>query len=246
MNGTVVQTSVQDVAVEEASGSLAGGVVSQPAGSLVGEVRGRLERLIINGDIAPGSRLNELALSQRMEVSRSVVREAARLLERSGLVVLHPNRGVFVRRVSLKEALDLFDIRAGLALVAGRLAASRADAAGLAALRDLHARMVAAVPERRFDAYYDLNLDFHAAIMAASGNPRLASLDRMMSDELHLFRRRNLGQAAQLEASSLEHARILEAIAHGDGARAGRAFERHVRVGRQRMLDTLSGPETDA
>jgi DNA-binding FadR family transcriptional regulator len=100
--------------------------------------------------------------------------------------------------------------------------------------------MIAARQNRAIDRYYDLNLAFHSGIMAASGNERLSSLYEMMSNELHLFRRRNLGNLVQLELSIQEHGRILECIRSREAAKAGRAFERHVHLGRQRMLDTLS------
>ena len=208
--------------------------------SLVATIAARLERMIISGEIESGGKLNEYALAHQLEVSRTALREAVRLLEQSGLVVIEPNRGVFVRRVSLKEALDVFDVRAGLVYTAGRLAAARASDAQLAALQQRHVDMVSTWEAREIDRYYDLNLGFHSDIMAMTGNDRLASLYEMMSNQLHLFRRRNLGNSAQLELSLNEHAKILEGLNARDAFKAGRAFERHVQLGRQRMLDTLT------
>lgn len=208
--------------------------------SLVSAIAGRVESMIISGEIQSGGKLNEYALAQQLQVGRGALREAVRLLEQSGLVTILPNRGVFVRRVSLKEALDLFDVRAGLAYTAGRLAAVRATDEQLAGLERLHHEMVAVWERRDIERYYDLNLTFHADIMAASGNDRLASLYEMMSNQLHLFRRRNLGHSAQLELSLQEHGKILEGLQGRDASKAGRAFERHVLIGKQRMLDTLS------
>lgn len=212
----------------------------QGAPSLVSNIAGRVERMILKGEIDTGEKLNELALSQQLQVSRSALREAIRLLEPSGLVTILPNRGVFVRSVSLEEALDIFDIRAGLVYTAGQLAARRASEEDLKALEALHQDMIAAWQQRDFARYYEVNFDFHAAILKAAGNPRLASLYDMMSNELHLFRRRNLGNSAQLEVSIQEHAKILQALKARDELRAGRAFERHVLIGKQRMIDTLS------
>lgn len=207
--------------------------------SLVSAIAGRVESMIISGEIQSGGKLNEYALAQQLQVGRGALREAVRLLEQSGLVTIQQNRGVFVRRVSLREALDLFDIRAGLAYTAGRLAAIRAADEQLTALEQLHRDMVAAWERREIERYYDLNLTFHAEIMAATGNDRLASLYEMMSNQLHLFRRRNLGNSAQLELSLQEHGKIIEGLQARDAAKAGRAFERHVLIGKQRMLDTL-------
>ena len=212
------------------------------ADSLVGSLVALVRRLIMGGEIAAGGKLNEHALAQRLGVSRTALREAVRLLERSGLVVIEPNRGVFVRRLTLKEALDLFDVRAGLARTAGGLAASRATEAQLDGLDALHGHLAQARAACDFGAYYDVNLQFHDALMAATGNERLRTLEEMMSGELQLFRRRNLGNAGQLDASVAEHARILDALRARDPARAARACERHVITGKGRMLDTL-GPD---
>lgn len=208
--------------------------------SLVAAIAARLERMIISGETESGGKLNEYVLAQQLEVSRTALREAVRLLEQSGLVTIQQNRGVFVRRVSLKEALDVFDVRTGLAYTAGRLAAARVSDAQLAALQQRHDDMVAAWKVREIDRYYDLNLGFHADIMAMTGNDRLASLYEMMSNQLHLFRRRNLGNSAQLELSLQEHAKIIEGLDARDPFKVGRAFERHIHLGRQRMLDTLT------
>lgn len=208
--------------------------------SLVGTIVDRLEGMIIGGQIASGEKLNEYVLAQQLQVSRTALREAVRLLEHSGLVTILQNRGVFVRKVNLGEALDLFDVRAGLAYSAGRLAAVRATDAQIDELRRLHEGMVEACRTRDISAYYELNLQFHSTIMTSSGNERLKCLYEMMSNELHLFRRRNLGQFAQLEMSIREHGKIVDAIAAHDPRKAARAFEQHVLDGKQRMLDTLS------
>lgn len=214
---------------------LPGELTDTLVGSLVTVVR----RVIVDGDIEAGGKINELAMAQQLGVSRSALRECVRLLEQSGLVIIEPNRGVFVRRVSLEEALDLFDIRAGLARTAGSLAALRAGQAELDRLGSLHEQLAGARRRADFDAYYETNLLFHSALFAATGNDRLATLEAMMSGELQLFRRRNLGNEAQLDASIAEHARILDAIQSRDPARAGRLFEKHVLTGKDRMLHTI-------
>ena len=210
--------------------------------SLVGGLVAHVRDMIVRGEIAAGGKLNEHALAARLGVSRTALREAARLLERSNLVVIEPNRGVFVRRITLKQALDLFDVRAGLARTAGSLAAARASEAQLAAMHELHARMGAAREAGDGAGYYDANTQFHAGLMAATGNERLTLLEEMMGAELQLFRRRNLGNAGHLEVSCAEHGRILDALAARDPVRAARSAERHVCMGKQRMLDTM-GPD---
>src|SRR5690349_7693980 len=96
--------------------------------SRLDDIRAQVRAMITNGTLKPGDRVNEQALAAQLGVGRNSAREALRLLERSGLVRIVPNRGAEVRKITLEEALDLYDVRAGLARVAGRLAASRLSA----------------------------------------------------------------------------------------------------------------------
>lgn len=212
--------------------------------SLADSLAETLQDIIVRGALAPGAKLNELALAQKLEVSRGALREAVRMLERSGMVVIVPNRGVFVRELSVKDALDLFDVRHGIAAVAGRLGAVRASDAQIDELVQLHEAMLAACEERDLPGYFDLNNRFHNLIFAAANNNRLADLDHQLSMELHLFRRRNLGNAVMLRASLKEHEAIVDAFRDRDPVTAAEAFQRHIQSGRERMLEQL--PDTVA
>ncbi|MFD1112520.1 GntR family transcriptional regulator [Pseudoroseomonas ludipueritiae] len=199
----------------------------------------RIEEMILTGEVLPGERLNELALSRRLNVSRAPLREAVRGLEQLGLLEIVPNRGVLVRQVSMKDALDLYDLRAALFRGAARLAARRALPEDLLRLRQLNEAMREAAAAERFADYYARNLDFHTALMAAGGNvPMARAYDRAVKG-LHLFRRRSLVHPAQLDLSLQEHEDMISAINAHDAKAAGDAAERHIMLGRDRMLDTL-------
>lgn len=214
-------------------------IVVPPRQARVDVLALRLEDTILRGELRPGERLNELALSRRLGTSRAALREAVRRLEQMGLVAVVPNRGVVVREVSVKDALDLYDLRAALFGMAARLAARRAAPAALAALRGLNARMREDAGAERFAEYYARNLDFHAALLAASGNAPLAQAYANAVKSLHLFRRRALLNPVQLDLSLGEHDTMLGAIEAHDAAAAAAAAEAHILLGRDRMLDTL-------
>jgi len=208
--------------------------------SLVAAIEERLRQLLMDGGIAAGGKLNECALAQQWEISRSALREAVRRLEQSGLVTIVPNRGVFVRRVGLKEVLDLFDVHAGLARSAGRLVATRITDAQLAMLEECSRAMNTARDAGQVGAYYALNSEFHRNLIAFSGNDRLISLHGAIASELQLSRCRNLGSGHQVRESAAEHERILEGVRARDPRRTARAFEEHVLSGKQRMINSLS------
>lgn len=196
--------------------------------------------MILRGELAAGVRLNENALATKLNVSRGPVREATRLLAEAGLVTMIHNRGVFVREIKLEEVLHVYDVRAGLAHVAGRLAALRATPAHVAELRTLWDRMEQAIVEQNPDVYYDLNRAFHARIVEMSKNPRLIDFHATTERELFLFLRRGVAGASRPRMSNQQHREILDAIAAGDEKAAAQAFETHIITGKQRMLDSLS------
>src|SRR5688500_12744404 len=117
----------------------------------------RLRILITEGVLAPGARLNERELSERLGVSRTPLREAFRILAADGLVVQLPNRGVQVVGMSAEDARHAFEVMGALEGLSGELAAQRVREADLDALRDLQAELEGAYARRDLPAYYQVN-----------------------------------------------------------------------------------------
>jgi DNA-binding GntR family transcriptional regulator len=90
------------------------------------------------------------------------------------------------------------------------------------------------------DGYFRENLEFHEALFRCTGNHRLWAVYVGLVKELHLFRWRSFFPVANLAVSNAEHHRIIDAVAAGDARTAGRAFEKHVQVGKKRMLEALA------
>lgn len=204
------------------------------------EIRDKVRTMIETGVLKPGERVNEQALASQLGVGRNSAREALRSLERSGLVRIIPNRGAEVRKITLEEALDLYDVRAGLARVAGRLIAARLTVAEEAGLLSLMDRMEEALHARDGTAYNLLNSAFHQQLMAATKNPRLVEINDTVEGELMLYLRKGVYTIAQMQASHEEHRRIVEALRNGRIDDAAKAFEGHILTGKQRMLDTVT------
>src|SRR3979411_3370530 len=207
--------------------------------SLVAE---ELERMIIRGELQAGDRINESALAQVFSISRGPIREACRSLEKSNLVRVVMNRGVFVREMSVAQAAEIYELRAHLFGLAGRLAAKRISLREIAELRAKVAEMQEA---QDIDAYYPLNVDFHARLVELSGNKRVAELYSTLSKELHLFRRRGLVEHESMVVSNQEHARIIEALRDHNCDLAERTMTDHILAGKARLLERVgeTGPE---
>lgn len=206
----------------------------------IDRVRSELENIILAGDLAPGQRLNELALAARFESSRGVLREAVRALEEARLVDVIPNRGAVVRKLDLADALELFEVRAGLARAAGRLASLRASRGEIGELQRLHRLMEEAAAAGEATEFQRLNLQFHTALFDAAANKRLREIDLIVRNEMQLYIRQNVASDAQMRVSLAEHGSIVDSLKNGDCDACASAFERHILNGKQRAIDAAS------
>lgn len=204
--------------------------------SLNERVQCELERLILRGVLKPGDHIKEQALADRLGVSRSPIREACRALERAGLVETIPHRGVFVRRVDLHDATDVFDIRAELAGIVARQAVHNVSPKWARVLAELIERMDEAAARKDADAYLDLNLEFHATLYGLADNRRVALLDRALGNELLVYRRRGLASGGGLEVSNRDHRRMLALLVEGKADELEQLIRQHILDGKHRFL----------
>jgi DNA-binding GntR family transcriptional regulator len=190
-----------------------------------------ITKSILEGHFAPGQRLIEAELTQRLRVSRGPLREALRRLAADGLIDLEPFRGATVTRVSRAELDDMFEVRAALECLAARLAAERIgredNRARAKKLRD------SIVPLRsgEMPSYLEENDAFHKELVELSGNSFLkrhvyVSQFQLPTLRAALFRILTPALVAQ---SVAQHRDIVDAILAGDPRRAQRAMEAHVR-----------------
>lgn len=198
-----------------------------------------LKHLIYTGALKPGERLNEAALALRMGTSRGPIREAIRMLTGLGIVKAVVNRGVFVRQISVREMLEIYELRALVFGFAAERATEHVNEEHKRQFEQLLAQMDAACDAEDADRYYDLNLQFHALILRLSNNQRAHETYDDYVKELHLFRRRYFNSPGNMRRSNTEHRSIYEAIIKGAKAKAKSAAERHVLSGRQRLLASI-------
>lgn len=207
--------------------------------TFVPAVERELERMIAAGELSGGDRVNESALAIRLGISRAPVREACRAMENLGLLRSEFNRGFFVREISIREALDIYDLRAQLSSMVGRLAAQNATRAHLEELEQLLAKMDAAAESGDVAAYYPLNVDFHTRLIACADNHKLTQLWPTLESELHLFRTRSFILPGSLRASNHDHRAVVNALRAGDAEAAARLLEEHILKGKARLLRAI-------
>lgn len=209
------------------------------ARTLVGVVQAELERQILGGRIAPGERLNEQAIADELSVSRGPVREACRGLAEIGLVTLIPNRGAFVKNLTRADAIDVYDLRAGLLGLSASLLAARMDPQITGALDAFVEEMEQAAGAEDARRFGEVNTAFHDCIVRSTGNGRLTRLYRGLVKEFQLFRVHAIVQQGSLAASNQEHREIVLALKAGDAGLSHRISSGHVEHGKRRMLAAL-------
>lgn len=202
--------------------------------SLTSALKTEVERLIFDGRIKAGERINESTLAAQFKTSRGPLREALQALGEQGLISFARNRGAYVRRMTLPEAEELYDLRAALDDEVARKLAGRLTSEQTASLEALLVEMDANVGDDDVPRYYANNLRFHDLLVQYAGNRRLAEIYRRVIKELHLFRLQGL-YAGGAAISNVEHRAILRSIGTGDADGAGRAMRRHIEAARLRM-----------
>ncbi|RYG11944.1 MAG: GntR family transcriptional regulator [Burkholderiales bacterium] len=195
----------------------------ETAPDLVEQVYASLLDAISEGSLAPGERITQEDIAERLAVSRQPVLQALRLLKKDGFVLDAPGRGVLVAPLDAAWMVKVYQVRGALDALAARLAAAlrtRIDPKLIDQGRK-------AARGRNVKAMIDADLAFHGAIYAASGNPLIEQSATQHWRHLRRVMGAVLQQSKQREALWDEHEAIAKAIAAGDGDRAARLIEEH-------------------
>jgi DNA-binding GntR family transcriptional regulator len=187
----------------------------------------RLRNMIVEGALASGERLHDANLARILQVSRTPIREATKLLATEGLVDLLPGRGARVSELSIEDILDLFETIAGIERHACELAAERMSGPELDKLQRAHKRMARhhAAGERR--PYFQLNHEIHLAIVDASKNTTLQAIHASLMSRARRARYAALSSHARWMEAMGEHELIMAALADRDPRRAGEIMRQH-------------------
>ncbi len=199
-----------------------------------------LRRSIISGDIKPGERLMEVSLAEQMGVSRTPVREAIRRLEAEGLVTMIPRKGTHVSELSVKDIMDVLEVRTVLDQLATSLAAKHMQPAQVKALEIIHKQYISNVEKDNMEGAIRKDVEFHDVIYAASGNPRLVAVASSLRE--HVYRFRVIYMKDNLIAENVlhEHEEILEALRNAQGAKASELAERHIKNQMESIIQTVN------
>jgi DNA-binding GntR family transcriptional regulator len=193
--------------------------------------------MLTEGRLAPGSRLNERVLCERLRVSRTPLREAFKVLAAERLIELNPNRGASVVALSRADVEQLFELMSALEGLSGQLAAERRSDEELAEIRALHLEMLAAHGRRDLPAYYALNRRIHQSINRCARNAILTETYESVNTRIQNLRFRSNFNQEKWEKAVREHQAMLDAFEARDGAGLRSVLETHLRNKRDAVLE---------
>ena len=213
--------------------------MARTADKLISDIR----KEVSSGILKPGDQLEVTALAERFGVSRTPIREAIRTLVESGVLETRPRKGSFVRVLSAKQLLDLFQVAAELEGMACRLAALSLTKENVEAIERGLAKCTQAAEVQNNAEYAMANLDFHTAIHNASGNDWLIEQLRQLQINLNSYRTMPYEIRGRLNKSTDEHKIICDAILSGDGEHACNLMRDHMMLQGKRLPSIIASLE---
>lgn len=216
-----------------------------------------IRKKLLDGSVAPGSRLSYGTIGKEIGISATPVREAVGQLASEGFVELVPQLGAVVRELTRDEAIELYELREALESYAASRAADRIGDRQLSELQENLDQSHALTEEVRQSGkgkagkaiakkFHALDLSFHMTIIEASRNRRMLKvvgdshiLTRIFQADRHSF------SLEILDATLTEHRAIDAAVRKGDGPAAREAMQRHIRNSLELTLDEADGDSSD-
>ena len=195
-----------------------------------------LEEEILSGKLARGASLGEIALSERLGVSRTPVRAALARLAEDGLVESVANKGAVVVGITKEDLIDIYRIRMRLEGLASLYAAQKISPEALKILSDSVELSEFYINKKDTEKLKELDSEFHETIYRETGNRLLCKTLSELHRKIKTYRKLSLSVPGRLEKSVTEHREIYEAIARGDGELADRLTSLHIERAMENML----------
>lgn len=195
-----------------------------------------LRKFIVEGMLAPGMRLNERELCETLGISRTPLREAFKVLAAEGLLVLSPNRGASVYRMSESEIRETFELMSGLEAFSGELACERITPVELAEIKALHYAMLACRVQNDLPGYYSRNQEIHNRINEAARNSALRNTYESINRRIMSMRFRSNQHVDKWDRAVHDHEEMIKALEARDGKALAGILRQHLLEKRDAVL----------
>lgn len=206
----------------------------------------QLRDLIVQGELAPETKLNERVLAEKLGTSRTPLREAIKFLASEGLVELLPNRGAVVAPLKPEKMKEVFVVLGALEALAGDLVCRNATDADIADIRALHYHMLAHHARGELAQYFRYNQQIHIKLMECAGNATLAQVYRGLN--AHVKRARYMANLSRerWDRAVQEHEEMLDALVRRDGARLQTLLRDHLANKLVMVMEVLNAGSAEA
>ena len=198
-----------------------------------------LRQAILRGALKPGERLMEIALANRLGVSRTPVREAIRMLELEGLVIMIPRRGAQVAQITEQDLNDVLEVRLGLEELAVRFACERITDEEIKALGMAVKEFEKKMSNNDLSAQAEADVKFHEIIYGATHNRRLVQIINNIREQMYRYRIEYLKDVESRKTLVKEHYEICDALKCRDAESAVEKMCIHIRNQQEAILRSL-------
>lgn len=199
---------------------------------------------ILSAELPPGTRLKDNGLAQTLGVSNTPIREALRELEKDGLIETIPYRGRFVKKMSIEETSEIYDVRLALEALAARLAVTRITESQLEEMEKAVQDYVIAFERDDITAGLEADLAFHDLLVQASGNNTLFQVVRDLANRIQVLRQLDKGKTRRKQSLG-DHMAILQALKERDEGKAEVQVCRHIAKGKENVIKLLMAVESE-
>jgi len=201
---------------------------ADPSGTVLHDrVVDHLREMIITGELEPGERIPERSLCAKLQISRTPLREALKVLAAEEMVALLPYRGAVVRKLTAEETDDILSLIGALEEWGARLACEKATPEEIAAIEAQHAEMMKCYEEGDLEGYFKVNLAFHESIISAAHNRTLEKSYKSLNNRVVKQRLMWNGKLQQWNDSVKEHERMIAALRNRDPQAMAVAVSEH-------------------
>ena len=202
-----------------------------------------LRQAILKGELKPGERLMEIALAEKLGVSRTPIREAMRKLELEGLVVMIPRRGAQVANITEKDLNDVLEVRIALENVAIEKACTRMSEEDMGRLWLAAKEFEHTMAEGNLVRLAEADVAFHEIIYRASDNKRLNQVLNNLREQIYRYRVEYLKEEETRNVLVKEHEELTKAIRERDVKKAQEISFRHIENQRMAIIQSIEAEE---
>lgn len=186
----------------------------------------RVRQAILSGELPPGAKLSQLTLAKQLNLSRTPLREALRMVQRDGLITASPGRSIVISPTTVQDLDELYALRINLEATAARIAVSMFRPEKLLELKDILTRMTELEQIEHFEGWDELHRRFHNILIEPAGK-RSVQLAAQLSEHAERYRRLYLSQPTSWLPARRDHTTILSHYEVRDADGVGRALAEH-------------------